>query len=305
MKPLNEFERYVIEEKGTERPFSGELYQHNAKGRYLCRKCGAPLYLSEHKFNAHCGWPAFDDEIFGAVTRIPDADGRRTEIVCSQCGGHLGHVFEGEGLTAKNLRHCVNSVSMVFEAIDDAEAQQPATEKRLETATLGGGCFWCSEAVFLSLAGVTQVTSGYAGGAAKDANYKAVCSGATGHAEVVQIVFDPTVISYAELLEVFFASHDPTTLNRQGNDVGPQYRSVIFAHSDKQIETASTMIKALDEEGVFSAPIVTELTAFDGFYPAENYHNDYFALHGEQPYCALVIKPKLDKVRERFSAKLK
>ncbi|MGL5392319.1 MAG: bifunctional methionine sulfoxide reductase B/A protein, partial [Shewanella sp.] len=224
MVQLTEFERYVIEDKGTERPFSGEYYQHTAKGRYLCKKCHAPLYRSEDKFNAHCGWPAFDDEIPGAVRHQLDADGRRTEIVCRRCGGHLGHVFEGEELTPKNIRHCVNSVSLIFQGAELAQ-------KAVELATFGAGCFWCVEAIFSRLTGVYQVTSGYAGGAAREANYAAVCSGKTGHAEVVQIEFDPQRVDFSTLLQVFFASHDPTTLNRQGHDQGPQYRSVVFAHN--------------------------------------------------------------------------
>lgn len=297
MNKLTDFERYVIEEKGTERPFSGEYYKHDAKGVYLCKKCHAPLYRSEDKFNAHCGWPAFDDEIPGAVSRHVDADGRRTEIVCSQCGGHLGHVFEGEYLTPKNIRYCVNSVSMVFQAADEAAASTHKTA----VATFGAGCFWCVEAIFKSLKGVLNVRSGYSGGEASDADYKSVCSGLTGHAEVVHIEFDPAQISFTTLLQVLFESHDPTTLNRQGNDKGPQYRSVVFAHDAAQIEETNAMITKLTEARVFDAPIVTQVVAFESFYPAEDYHNDYFALHGEQPYCQIVVRPKVEKVRALFA----
>ncbi|PIW59219.1 bifunctional methionine sulfoxide reductase B/A protein [Shewanella sp. CG12_big_fil_rev_8_21_14_0_65_47_15] len=294
---LTDFERYVIEEKGTERPFSGEYYQHDAKGVYLCKKCHAPLYRSEDKFNAHCGWPAFDDEIPGAVRRHIDADGRRTEIVCSQCGGHLGHVFEGEYLTPKNIRHCVNSVSMVFKATDEVED----TAQKYAFATFGAGCFWCVEAIFKSLKGVINVTSGYSGGEASDADYKSVCSGLTGHAEVVHIEFDPAQISFSTLLQVLFESHDPTTLNRQGNDKGPQYRSIVFAHTAEQIEQTNSLINQLTIAKVFDAPIVTQVSAFETFYPAEHYHNDYFALHGEQPYCQMVVRPKVEKVKALFA----
>ncbi|WP_283105052.1 bifunctional methionine sulfoxide reductase B/A protein [Shewanella dokdonensis] len=297
MLPLDDFERYVIEDKGTERPFSGQYYQHAAPGRYLCRKCGAPLYLSEHKFQAHCGWPAFDDELPGAVARKTDADGQRTEILCANCGAHLGHVFAGEYLTPKNLRHCVNSVSMVFEAAEDPVTVAPATA----VATFGGGCFWCTEAVFKSLRGVLQVTPGYAGGEASTAHYRRVCNGDTGHAEVVQLVYDPAQISYEQLLEVFFAAHDPTTLNRQGNDVGTQYRSVIFAHDAQQIATADAVIKALAQSGEYRAGIVTELSAYQAFYPAEVEHLDYYAGHQQQPYCSLVIGPKLEKICHYFA----
>lgn len=297
MNKLTDFERYVIEEKGTERPFSGQYYQHDAKGVYLCKKCHTPLYRSEDKFNAHCGWPAFDDEIPGAVSRHVDADGRRTEIVCSHCGGHLGHVFEGEFLTPKNIRHCVNSVSMLFKALDEAADIAP----KYAFATFGAGCFWCVEAIFKSLKGVLNVRSGYSGGEASDADYKSVCSGLTGHAEVAHIEFDPAQISFTTLLQVLFESHDPTTLNRQGNDKGPQYRSVVFAHDAAQIEETNVMIAKLTEAKVFDAPIVTQVVAFESFYPAEAYHNDYFALHGEQPYCQIVVRPKVEKIRALFA----
>ncbi|MGI2260110.1 bifunctional methionine sulfoxide reductase B/A protein [Shewanella sp. GXUN23E] len=301
MRKLTDFERYVIEEKGTERPFSGEYHQFDAPGVYHCRKCDAPLYLSEHKFQAHCGWPAFDDEIPGAVARRPDADGRRTEIVCAACHGHLGHVFEGEYLTDKNLRHCVNSVSMIFKG--RGEGERPGSN--LQLATLGGGCFWCIEAIFAALRGVTSVKSGYAGGDADSADYRSVCSGDTGHAEVVQITYDTDIISYRELLDVFFTSHDPTTLNRQGNDKGTQYRSVIFAHDAAQQEVAAEVITALDASGLWSSPLVTELVAYRGFYPAEEYHDEYFARNPDQGYCKLVVAPKVDKVKAIFADKLK
>lgn len=297
MNKLTDFERYVIEEKGTERPFSGEYYKHDAKGLYLCKKCQAPLYRSDDKFNAHCGWPAFDDEIQGAVTRHIDADGHRTEIVCSQCGGHLGHVFEGEFLTPKNVRHCVNSISLIFQGLE-----QTYTPSSNQFATLGAGCFWCVEAIFKNLKGVVNVTSGYCGGEAHDADYKSVCSGQTGHAEVVHIGFNPEEIDFTTLLQVFFESHDPTTLNRQGNDKGPQYRSVVFAHNADQIEQTNEMIAKLESAKVFDAPIVTQISAFETFYPAENYHYDYFALHGEEPYCQIVVRPKVEKIKALFAA---
>ena len=301
MRKLTDFERYIIEEKGTEPPFSGEYHQFDAPGVYYCRKCDAPLYLSEHKFQAHCGWPAFDDEIPGAVARHPDADGQRTEIVCAACGGHLGHVFEGEYLTEKNLRHCVNSASMVFRDKGNEENQT----SHIELATLGGGCFWCIEAIFAALKGVAAVKSGYAGGDPARADYRSVCSGDTGHAEVVQVSFDPDIISYRELLQVFFTSHDPTTLNRQGNDKGTQYRSVIFAHNAFQQEVAAEVIARLDGSGLWSSPLVTELVPYTGFYPAEEYHDDYFARNPDQGYCQMVVAPKVDKVRALFADKLK
>lgn len=174
-----------------------------------------------------------------------------------------------------------------------------------EVATLAGGCFWCLEAVYKELRGVTAVTSGYTGGHVTNPSYRQVCSGTTGHAEAVRIVFDPTVISYRDLLEVFFGTHDPTTRDRQGADVGPQYRSAIFYHSPEQQETAGAVIAELGREHVFGAPIVTEVAPAAAFYPAEDYHADYYARNREQPYCRIVIDPKVAKLRARFREKLR
>ena len=175
----------------------------------------------------------------------------------------------------------------------------------LETATLGGGCFWCTEAVFDSVIGVKEVISGYSGGHTENPTYQQVCSETTGHAEVVQVKFDPNEISYEEILQIFFGTHDPTTLNRQGNDVGSSYRSAVFYHSPEQKETAQNVVEKLTEEDVFGKPIVTEITGFTNFYPAEDYHQEYFANNPNQPYCMGVVAPKVSKFRQRFADKLK
>ncbi|GAB4576281.1 MAG: peptide-methionine (S)-S-oxide reductase MsrA [Anaerolineae bacterium] len=174
-----------------------------------------------------------------------------------------------------------------------------------EIATLGGGCFWCLEAVYDQLKGVTDVVSGYAGGHVENPTYKAVCTGTTGHAEVVQITFDPAVITYRDLLDVFFTIHDPTTLNRQGADVGPQYRSVIFTHSPEQRTIAEQTIRELEQAQLWPNPIVTEITPLDRFYPAEDYHQEYFARNPYQGYCRVVIAPKVAKFRQKFMERLK
>jgi peptide-methionine (S)-S-oxide reductase len=174
-----------------------------------------------------------------------------------------------------------------------------------EVATLGGGCFWCLEAVFEQLRGVERVVSGYSGGHVANPTYEQVCGKDTGHAEVAQVTFDPAAVSYRELLEVFFATHDPTTKDRQGNDVGPQYRSVIFYHSDEQRRAAEGLIAELTAEQVFPRPIVTEVVPFAAFYPAEGYHQGYFRGNPAQPYCAVVVAPKVAKFRKQFAAKLK
>ncbi len=175
----------------------------------------------------------------------------------------------------------------------------------LQTATFGAGCFWCTEAVFLNVKGVTKVVSGYSGGKVKNPSYREVCTGATGHAEVTQITFDPSVVTYEELLEIFWNTHDPTTLNRQGNDEGTQYRSAIFYHSEEQRKTAEAYKKQLDASHVFHSPIVTEITPFTVFYAAEDYHQNYYALNPEQGYCQYVIRPKVEKFKKHFATKLK
>ena len=175
----------------------------------------------------------------------------------------------------------------------------------METATLAAGCFWCVEAVFDDLVGVEDVVSGYSGGHSENPTYKEVCSETTGHAEVVQITFDPSQLSFKELLQVYFTVHDPTTLNRQGGDIGTSYRSAIFYHSDEQKRVAHEVINEITAEGVYDAPIVTEVTAFDKFWPAEDYHQEYFANNPTQPYCAAVVAPKVAKFRQKFTARLK
>ncbi len=177
--------------------------------------------------------------------------------------------------------------------------------EKSETATLGAGCFWCVEAIYQYLDGVVKVQSGYSGGSVKNPSYTEVCNGTTGHAEVVQVTFNPDSVSYSEILEVFFETHDPTTLNRQGADKGTQYRSVIYYHSDEQKRIAQTALKAANESGNWPNPVVTEISPIADFYPAEDYHQEYFALNGEAPYCQMVIAPKVDKFKKKFQEKLK
>ena len=191
-------------------------------------------------------------------------------------------------------------------AMEDSTVKNNPTLPATEIATLANGCFWCTEAVFESLEGVIEVTSGYMGGKMKNPTYKEVCSGLTGHAECLQIVYDPSKIRFEELLEVFWETHDPTTLNRQGNDVGTQYRSAIFYHTEEQRQKAAQYKQALDKSGAFDKPIVTEITPADVFYPAEDYHQQYYELNGDSnPYCQLVVRPKLEKFKKAFKDKLK
>jgi peptide-methionine (S)-S-oxide reductase len=191
---------------------------------------------------------------------------------------------------------------MVPMQVNDGQSMGPS---RTEVATLGGGCFWCLEAVYEELRGVEKVESGYSGGMVPNPTYRQVCTGTTGHAEVVQVIFDPGVVSYREILEVFFTIHDPTTPNRQGADVGPQYRSAIFYHDEEQKRVAEEVISELQAEHIWDDPIVTEVTPFDTFYVAEDYHQEYYRNNEYQPYCQVVIAPKVAKFRSKYLAKLK
>jgi len=293
---------YVLREKGTERPYTGKLLMNKEAGKYVCAACGNVLFDHNAKFDSHCGWPSFDREIKeGRITTVLDKSHGmlRTEIMCARCGGHLGHVFD-DGPTETGLRYCVNSLSLEFEPVA-TDTAQPATD----TITLGGGCFWCIEAVFQQLDGVISVASGYSGGKIKNPTYKEVCSGLTGHAEVVQITFDPAKTSIGEILKAFFTVHDPTTLNRQGADSGTQYRSAIFYHNAQQKQIAEEIIQALTEQKVYDNPIVTEIVPYGVFYKAEDYHQNYYNDNPGNPYCAMVVRPKVEKFEKIFKNRLK
>ncbi len=296
---LNEEQYFILRKKGTEAPYTGKLLMVKDKGSYQCSACGNTLFTSEAKFDSHCGWPSFDKEIGEGkiITEVDSSLGMvRTEIMCGRCDGHLGHVFN-DGPTETGLRYCVNSVSLEF-------VPEKKEESHADTITLGAGCFWCVEAIFQRLKGVDSVSSGYTGGKNPNPNYKEVCDGTTGHAEVVQIIFDSHRISLEEILQVFFAVHDPTTLNRQGNDVGTQYRSAIFYNDNTQKVIAQKVIDEYTSEKVFDKPIVTTLEPFKEFYKAEDYHQNYFNENTEQPYCRAIIMPKVRKFEKVFKDKL-
>jgi len=271
---LTDAEANVIINKGTERPFSGKYLNHQEEGTYTCKRCDAPLYRSDDKFEADCGWPAFDDEIEGAVKHVPDADGRRTEIVCANCGAHLGHVFEGERYTDKNVRHCVNSISMNFIGKDE--------EVKQDTAIFAAGCFWGVEFYFQKAKGVLSTQVGYLGGKTQNPSYQEVSYENTGHAEALQVVFDANKVSYEDLCKLFFEIHDFSQVNRQGPDVGEQYRSEIFYLNEEQKSTALKIMEILKQKNY---KIATKLTPASTFWKAEEYHQDYYAKKGGIPYC--------------------
>lgn len=265
-------ERRVIVDKGTEAPFTGEYDNFYEAGIFVCKACGNPLYDSSSKFDAGCGWPAFDKVRAGAIKKTSDFDlgYERTEITCANCDGHLGHVFVGEQLTPENTRHCVNSISIRFVANDS-----------LETAVFAAGCFWGVEEFYRSLKGVYSTDVGYIGGTTKNPTYKEVCYENTNHAEAVEVVYDPKQISYEELISIFWENHNPTTLNRQGPDVGTQYRSAIFYQSEEQKEIAERTKSELDKSAKFTSAIVTEIVPAQTFYRAEEYHQEYLFKRGK------------------------
>ena len=293
----------VTRHHGTERPFSGEYCESYSPGIYTCVCCETALFDSSGKFDSRTGWPSFTEPVRDNVVKYI-SDGsfgmQRVEVLCNVCDAHLGHVFpDGPGPTG--LRFCINSVSL--KKVDANSAASAPDNKALDTATLGGGCFWCTEAVLKELEGVEEIQSGYAGGTTDNPTYRQVTNGNTGHAEVVQVKFDSSRISYADLLRVFFATHDPTSLNRQGADSGTQYRSIILYHSQRQQEIAREIMDEMQPS--FSKPIVTELVPYSQFFKAEQSHQDFYRNNPENAYCQVVINPKLQKMRVEFSTSLK
>ncbi len=269
-KPLSAQAKRVIEGCGTEPPFSGKFLTHKGKGTYTCGRCNAPLFASTTKFKSGSGWPSFDQALPGAVKEVRDADGSRTEIQCSRCGAHLGHVFRGERMTSKNTRHCVNSVSLGFQ---DGPVQE---------AFFAGGCFWGVEHLLESMPGVLSATSGYMGGTKHAPTYKDVTSGRTGHAETVRVRFDPRKVTFEQVTRRFFEIHDPTQVDRQGPDRGTQYRSAIFVTDSEQEGQVHRLIGLLRKKGV---KVATKVEAAGTFWPAEKYHQNWYKRKGSEPYC--------------------
>lgn len=274
---LSTFEKHVLVDKGTERAFSGKYVHSKEDGTYTCKVCSAPLYRSTDKFDSHCGWPSFDDAIPGAIKETTDSDGRRTEITCANCGAHMGHVFKGEGMTDKNVRHCVNSVSLNFKKNKTKNANAS-----LKKAYFAGGCFWGVEYYLEKIKGVKEVTSGFMGGHVKNPGYYDVIRKKTGHLETVEVLYDPSKVSYESLAKTFFEIHDPTQTDGQGPDIGSQYLSAVFVTTKEERKTIKKLIKILEDKGL---KVATKVIPEAPFYSAEQYHQNHYIRKGGTPYC--------------------
>jgi peptide methionine sulfoxide reductase msrA/msrB len=292
---LTEEEKRILLRKGTEPAFCGNLLDNRKEGLYLCRLCSLPLFSSAAKFNSGTGWPSFFqpfDRDHIRYERDTSHGMTRVEILCARCGGHLGHVFDDAPQTPTGLRYCLNSASLVFVGRNDPlpEAAQPLPTR---TAYFAGGCFWGIEDRFQQTLGVINAESGYMGGTVPNPTYRQVCTGQTGHAETVRVTYDPSRITYEQLLEAFFRYHDPTQLNRQGPDVGTQYRSAIFAADEEQLRAARAFVQSQRDNPRYKGrSIVTEVVGphqAGTFYPAEDYHQDYHEKHGG--HCPVPADP--------------
>ncbi len=287
LKNLSDQERNVIVNKGTERPYTGKYLNNKEEGVYTCKVCGTPLYRSNDKFNSHCGWPSFDDEIKGAIKHQKDKDGYRIEILCAKCDAHLGHLFKGEGMTAKNTRHCVNSISLNFKKKEENKSKEAKNDNGLKHAYFAGGCFWGVEYHLESIKGVKDAISGYMGGTMKNPSYYDVVRKNTGHLETVEVIYDPNIVSYETLAKAFFEIHDPTQTDGQGPDIGSQYLSAVFVKNTKEKKTVQELIKTLENQGL---KIATKIIDANVFYKAEDYHQDHYKKKGSKPYCHAYVK---------------
>jgi peptide methionine sulfoxide reductase msrA/msrB len=283
LKSLTPQERNVIVNKGTERAFSGKYVNTKEAGVYTCKVCNTPLYKSDDKFNSHCGWPSFDDAIKGVIKHKPDADGQRTEILCAKCDAHLGHVFKGERMTHKNIRHCVNSISLNF----DKTKKKEAFNSPIKKAYFAGGCFWGVEYHLESIDGVKDAISGFMGGSVKNPSYYDVIRKQTGHLETVEVIYDSTKVNYETLAKAFFEIHDPTQTNGQGPDIGSQYLSAIFVDNDEEQKTVKNLITILEKKGL---KVATKILEKSKFYKAEDYHQNHYEKKGSKPYCHAYVK---------------
>ncbi|MCX7120965.1 MAG: bifunctional methionine sulfoxide reductase B/A protein [Gammaproteobacteria bacterium] len=269
----------ILKNKQTEKPFSGKYNEAVKQGTYLCRGCGIPLFRADNQFHSACGWPSFDASLDNHVKQVPDADGKRVEIICGQCSGHLGHVFTGENFTVKNTRHCVNALSIEFML----DSKVLATEE----AIVAGGCFWGVQYLFQQLPGVLLTEVGYTDGTTANPTYNQVCSHQTGHVEAIRVIYDSKKISYENVIKYFMEIHDFTQTDGQGPDLGSQYLSRIYYFNEEQKSVAENIIQQLSTQA-FS--VATKINPVAVFWPAKDDHQHYYEKTKQAPYCHRRVK---------------
>ena len=296
-KILTKEQYYIAREQGTERPFTSEHYENHEEGVFICVACNNPLFSSKTKFDSGTGWPSYYAPYSSKSLRVASDNSlgmSRDEIACQRCDAHLGHVFN-DGPKPTGLRHCIDGIGLKF-------VPKAAPEV---VATFAGGCFWCEETIFESIKGVREVVSGYSGGKEKNPTYESTGSGNTGHAESIQVFYDPTKISFADLVRVFYTSIDVTQANGQGPDRGSQYRTIAFYNNDAEKKIITDYQENLTKSGKYSKPIAVEITAFEKFWNAEAYHQNYVKLHPENPYVQHESLPRRKRTLEQIKDLLK
>ncbi len=292
-KLLTADQYHITREQGTERPYSSEYYENHETGIYYCVSCKNPLFSSATKFNSGTGWPSYYAPYSSKSVNVStdnSAGMTRDEISCQRCDAHLGHVFN-DGPKPTGLRYCMDGVALLFQKEDPVA--------KLSKAVFAAGCFWCEEAVFESVKGVKEAISGYAGGTKNNPTYEEVGTGRTGHAESVEVIYDPAIVSYADLVKVYFASQDPTQVNGQGPDHGSAYRSIIFYNNEAEKKIATDYIAGLTASGKYDKPIAAEVVPYTMFWKAEDYHQDYVVNHPENPYVQNESIPRLRRTQKQ------
>ncbi len=306
-KILTKEQYHIAREQGTERPFTSEHYENHEEGVFICVACNNPLFSSKTKFNSGTGWPSYYAPYSSKSLNVATDNSlgmSRDEISCKRCDAHLGHVFD-DGPQPTGLRYCIDGIGLKFVAKNESSTTAKNAVNGEAVAVFAGGCFWCEEAVFESIKGVREVISGYSGGKEKKPNYKDVGAGKTGHAEAFEVYYDPAKVSFKDLVRVYFASIDPTTVNGQGPDNGTQYRSIAFYKNENEKKIIDEAIATISQSGKYKKPIAVEVKPFEFFVLGEDYHQNYVQLHPENPYVQQESLPRKKRTLEQVKDLLK